>query len=115
MAGNTIQNPAWFFQQDMSAPIHLLGSSGPGDCGKAAPKLVQQKWVWMWSPSPMDSDDSSPEPAASDVSLGHHLNETDRSQPTHCNSYESSPVPEGHHHHDDNVVELEALQDELDE
>ena len=53
----------------------------------------------------MDSDDSNPDPAASDVSLGHHLDETDQSQ----------PVPEGHHFHDDNVVELEASQDELDE
>ena len=42
-------------------------------------------------------------------------NETDWSQPTPCNSHESSPVPEGHCHHDDSVVELEASQDELDE
>ena len=63
----------------------------------------------------MDSDDSNPDPAASDFLLGHHLNETDWSQPTPCNSCESSPVPEGHHHHDDNVVELEASQDKLDE
>ena len=74
---------------------------------KAAPKLVQQKWVHLQSPSPMDLDDSNPDPAASDVLLGHHLNETDWSQPTPFNSCESSPVPEGHHSHDDNVVELE--------
>ena len=96
-------------------PIHLLGSSSPGDHGKAAPKLVQQTQVHVQSLSPMDSGDSNPDPAASDVSLGHHLNETDWSQPTPCNSYESSPVPEGHCHHDDNVVELKASQDELDE
>ena len=63
----------------------------------------------------MDLDDSNHDPSASDVLLGHHLNKTDQSLPTSCNSHESSPVPEGHHHHDDNVVELEASQDELDE
>ena len=63
----------------------------------------------------MDLDDSNPDPAASDVLLGHHWNETDQSQPTPCNSHESSPVPEGNHHHDDSVVELEASQDKLDE
>ena len=63
----------------------------------------------------MDSDDSNPDPAASDISLGHHLNETDQSQPTPCNSHGSSPVPEGHRHHDDSVVESEASQDKLDE
>ena len=63
----------------------------------------------------MDSDDSNPDPAASDISLGHHLNETYQSQPTPCNSRGSSPVPEGHHHHDDSVVESEASQDKLDE
>ena len=73
----TIQKPAHFLQQDTSTPIHLLGSSGPGDHGKAAPKSVQQKWVQVHSLSPMDSDDSNPDPAASDISLGHHLNETD--------------------------------------
>ena len=62
----------------------------------------------------MDLDDSNPDPAAIDISLGHHLNKTDLSQPTPCNSCESS-VPEGHRHHDDSVVELEASQDELDE
>ena len=62
----------------------------------------------------MDLDDSNPDPAASDISLGHHLNETDQSQPTPCNSHESSPVPERPHCHDDSVVELEASQDELD-
>ena len=62
----------------------------------------------------MESDDSNPDPAASDVLLGHPLDETDQSQPTPCNSSESSPVLEGHHHQDDSVVELEALQDKLD-
>ena len=69
----------------------------------------------MHSLSPMDSDDSNPDPAASDILLGHHLNETDRSQPMPCNSCEPSLVPEGSHCHDDSVVELEASQDELDE
>ena len=86
--------------------MHLLGSSGPGDHGKAAPKSVQQKQDWVWSPNPMDFNDSNPDPAASDVSLGHHLNETNWSQPTSCNSCESSPVSEGHHCHDDNVIEF---------
>ena len=112
---HTIWKPAHILQQDTSTPIHLLGSSGPGDHGKAAPKLVQQKQVWVWSLSPMDSDDSNPDPAASDISLGHHLDKTDQSQPTPCNSHESSPVPEVHCHQDDSVVELEALQDELGE
>ena len=62
----------------------------------------------------MDLDDSNPDLAASDVSLGHHLNKTDWFQPTPCNESDSSPVPEGPHHHDNNVVELEASQDELD-
>ena len=44
-AGHTIRKPVRFLQQDTSTPIHLLGSSGPGDCRKAAPNLVQQKWV----------------------------------------------------------------------
>ena len=61
----------------------------------------------------MDLGDSNPDPAASDLSLGHHLNETAQSQPTSCNSHQSSPVPEGHCSHDDNVVELEVSQDEL--
>ena len=63
----------------------------------------------------MESDNSSPDHAASDVSLGHHLDETDRSQPTPCSSHESSLVPEGQCTLDDNIVELEASQDELDE
>ena len=69
----------------------------------------------MQSLSLMDLDDSNPDPTTSDVSLGHHLDETDQSQPTPCNSHESSPVPEAHHHQDDNIVELEASQDKLDE
>ena len=113
--GCTILKPAHFLQQETSTPIHLLGSSGPGDHGKAAPKLVQQKWVQVQSLSPMDSDDSNPDPAASDILLGHHLDETNQSQPTPCNSQKSSPVPEVHHHQDDSVVELEASQDKLDE
>ena len=32
------ENLAHSLQQDTSTPIHLLGSSGPGDHGKAAPK-----------------------------------------------------------------------------
>ena len=106
---------AWFLQQNTSTPIHLLGSSGPGECGKAAPKLVPQKWVWVWSLSPMELDDSNPDPATSDILLGHHLDKTDQSQPTPCNSCESSLIPESHCSHDDNVVRLEASQDELDE
>ena len=39
--GCTIWKPAHFLQQETSTPIHLLGSSGPGDYGKAAPKSVQ--------------------------------------------------------------------------
>ena len=89
-AGHTIWKPVQFLQQDTSTPIHLLGSSGPGDHGKAAPKLVQQKWVQVRSPSPVESDDSNPDPAASDVSLGHHLDETDQSQAMPCNSCEST-------------------------
>ena len=75
-------------------PIYLLGSVGPGDRQTAAPKLVQQKRVWVQSSNPMDLDDSNPDPAASDISLGHHLDETDQSQLIPCNSLESSPVPE---------------------
>ena len=56
----------------------------------------------------MDSDNSHPEPTASDISLGQHLNETDQSQPTTCNSSEQSPVPAKSCHHDDSLVELEA-------
>ena len=63
----------------------------------------------------MESDDSYPNPAASDVSLGHHLDETDWSQSTPYNSRESSLVPVGQSTLDDNLVELEASQDELDE
>ena len=63
----------------------------------------------------MEPDDSNPDPAANDVLSGHHLDETDQFQPTPCNSHESSPVPEGQRTLDDNVVELEASQDELDE
>ena len=70
----TIRKLAHFSQQDTSTPIHLLGSSFPGVHGKAAPKLVQQKRVWVHSLSSMDLDDSNPDPAASDISLGHHLN-----------------------------------------
>ena len=114
-AGCTIWKPVQFLQQDTSTPVHLLGTSGPGDCGKAAPKLVQEKWVWVRSPSPVESDDLNSDPTASDVSLGHHLDETDWSQPMPCNSRESSPVPACQGTLDDNVVELEASQDELDE
>ena len=63
----------------------------------------------------MESDNLNPDPAASDVLLGHPLDETDQSQTTPCNSCESSPVPEGQCTLDDNVVELDAPQDELDE
>ena len=110
-----IRKLACFSQQDKSIPDHLLGSPGPGDHGKASPILVQQKQVWVHSLSPMDLDDSDPEPTASDVLLGQHLNKTDQSQPTPCNSHEQSPVPAGSHHDDGSLVELEASQDELDE
>ena len=63
----------------------------------------------------MESDDSNPNPATSDASLGHHLDKTDWSQPTPCNSCESSLVPAGQGTLDDILVELEAYQDELDE
>ena len=63
----------------------------------------------------MELDDLNPSPAASDVLLGHHLDKTDWSQPTPCNSCDSSPVPAGQGTPDDNLVELEASQDELDE
>ena len=101
----TIWKPAHFLHQETSIPIHLLGSSGPRDHGKAAPKLVHQKQVEVWSPNPTDLDDSNPDPAASDVLLGHHLDKTDWPQPIPCNSCESSPVPDAHHHQDDSVVE----------
>ena len=42
-ATQIIRKPALFSQQDKSIPDHLLGSSGPGDHGKAASILVQQK------------------------------------------------------------------------
>ena len=111
--GHTIQKPACFSQQDINShsSVGQLWAWGPW---KSCSKIGAAKVGWVWSLSPMDLDDSNPDPAASDVSLG-HLNETDWSQPTPCNSRESSPVPEGHCHHDDNVVELEASQDELDE
>ena len=88
----TIRKPAHFSQQDSSTPIHLLGSSGPGDHGQAASKAVQQKWVRVWSLSPMDSDDSNLDSTTNEVSLGDNLNETDCSQPTPRNSHESLPV-----------------------
>ena len=69
----------------------------------------------MRSQSPVESDDLNPNPAASDISLGHHLDETDQSQPTPCNSCDSSSVPAGQGTPDDNLVELEVSQDELDE
>ena len=65
-------------------------------------------------PNGFIEDDSNSDPAASNILLGHHLNETDHSQFTPCNSCESLPVPEGHCCHDDSMVELEASQDELD-
>ena len=113
--GHIIQKPAQFLQQDTSTPVHLLGSSGPGDHEQAVPKLVWQKQVWVRSPGAVESDGLNPNPAASDVSLGHHLDKTDWSQPTPCNSYDSSPVPAGQGTPDDNLVEFEASQDELDE
>ena len=92
-----------------------MGSSGPGDHGKAASKAVQQKQVRVQSLSPMDLDDSNLDSAANEVSLGDNLNEADKSQPTPCNSCESLPVSQASCHHDDSVVELEASQDQLDE
>ena len=65
----------------------------------------------MRSLSPVELDDLNPDPAASDVSLGHHLDGTDQSQPTPCNSCDSSPAPAGQDTPDDNLVELEASQD----
>ena len=114
-AGHIIWKPAWFLQQDTLTLVHLLDSSGPGDHGQAAQKLVWQKQVWVRSLSPEELDGSNPDPAASDVFLGHHLDETNQSQPTPCNSHDSSPVPAGQGTPDDNLVELEASQDELDE
>ena len=93
----------------------MLGSSGPGDYGKAAPKAAQLKQVRVHSLSPMDLDDLNLDLTASEVLLGDNLTETDWSQPTPCNSHESSPVTEAPHCHDDSVVELEASQGELDE
>ena len=103
-----------FSQQDSLTAIHLLGRSDPGDYGEAAPKAVQQKWVRVQSPSPMDLDDLNLDSVTNEVSLGDNLNETDQSQPTPCNSHESSPVSQASHHQDDSVVELGASQDELD-
>ena len=111
----TIRKPAQFSQQDMSIPIHLLGSSGPADHGKADPKSVQLKQVRVRSLSPVELDDPNPDLATNEVSLGNNLFMTDQSQPTPCNSCESSPVPGAAQCHDDSVVELEASQDELDE
>ena len=72
-------------------------------------------WVWVRSLSPVESDDLNPDPATSDILLGHHLDKTDQSQPTPCNSHESSSVPAGQGTLDDNLVEFEVSQDELDE
>ena len=69
----------------------------------------------MRSLSPVESDGLNPDLAASDVSLGHHLDETDWPQLTPYNSHDSSLVPAGQGTPDDNLVELEASQDELDE
>ena len=66
----------------------------------------------------MESDDLNLNPAASDILLGHHLDKTDWSQPTPCNLHDSSlihMIPAGQGIPDDNLVELEASQDELDE
>ena len=46
--------------------------------------------------------------------MGDNLNETNQSQPTPYNSQELSPVLTNTHKQDDNMVELEASQDELD-
>ena len=102
-------------QEDTLITIHLLGSLGPGDHGKTAPKSVHMKRVRVRSPSPMELDDSNLDLTASEVLLGDNLTKTDESQPTACNSHESSPVPVAADCPDDSVVELEALQDELDE
>ena len=104
--GHIIRKPARFLQQDTSIAVHLLGSSGPGDHGQAAPKLVWQKQVQMRSSSPVEWDGSNHDPAASDVSLGHHLDETDWFQPTPHNLCDSSLVPAGQGTPDDNLVEL---------
>ena len=111
----TIRKPAHFLEKETSIPFHLLGSLGPGDHGKPAPKAVQQSQVRVQSPNPMESDDSNLDHAASAVSMGDNPMEADQSPPpTPCNSHESSPVTRTFHPQDDSVVELEASQDELD-
>ena len=67
--------------------------------GKAAPKLVQQKQVWVQSPSPMDSDDLNSDPAAGDVSLGHHPDETDWSQPIYMSCHRDGGRSQGDTRH----------------
>ena len=110
MEKQTIRKPARFSQQDSSIPDQLLGSSGPGDHGKAAPKVVQQKQVHVHLLSPMDLDESNMSSAANDVLLDDSLDETDWSPPTPCNSSDALPTQQAECRQDDNMVELEASQ-----
>ena len=63
----------------------------------------------------MGLDNSNPDLTANDASLDQCLNDADQSQPTPCNSHESSPGPAPVTLQDDSVMEPEASHDELDE
>ena len=75
---HVIQKPAHFSEDNLPVSIHLLGSSGPGDCGHSAPKSVLQKHVRVRSPSPLASGDSDLDMDTTNGSARHSLQDNIR-------------------------------------
>ena len=97
-----------------SVPDHLLGCSGPGDCGHSAPHEVLHRCVWVRSPTPLVSGDCDLDIDATDSSARHSLYDDIRSPPTPCVSLETSSVPAKNMLMDDSLVELKVSQDDLE-
>ena len=113
VSSRTIRKPAHFQQQSEWLLDHVLGSSGPGDCGCSAPQEVLCRCLRVRSPTPLVSGDSDLDMDATDNSAGQSLFEDVTSPPTSCVSWAASPAPKPQMHGYDNLIKLEASQDEL--
>ena len=113
VSSRAIRKPAHFQQQDEQFLEHFLGSSGLGNCGHSGPQEVLCRCIRVISPTPSVLGDSDLDMDATDNSAGQSLFEDVGSPPTPCVSWAASPAPESQMHGDDNLIKLEASQDEL--
>ena len=114
VSSRIIRKPARFQQQSEQLLDHALGSSGLGDHGHSTPQEVLCRCVRVRSSMPSVSGDSDLDMDATDNSAGQSLFEDVGSPPTPRVSWAASPAPELQTHGDDNLIKLEASQDELE-